>query len=149
MNCWCDWSEIKWKQMNWIISPIYHLVLPPHWWNWPSIFKVKAWKRLSPGMGEPMDVEQKGYESVSHDHDHDIAMGDHGGMDRCTGWWLVYIQTSGCRWHIQLTSWTIPVRICIYIFCIDVQILVGFMWMVQCAASCGWLQYRILGPDSI
>ena len=61
---WSDWHGTK---VIWIVTmsdPLYHLDLWPHPWHWPWIFKVKFWDSCVSGMGGPIDMEKKGYESI-------------------------------------------------------------------------------------
>ena len=51
-------------------------------WLWPlaqrmsdhEFFMVKSCKSFISGVGGPIDIEQKGWESVIHDRDHDLLV---------------------------------------------------------------------------
>ena len=53
------WNEMDLSQLD-VWPPLCDLEL----WPWPWIFKVKLWNSCIWGMGEQIDMEQKGYESV-------------------------------------------------------------------------------------
>ena len=66
-----DWCETK---KNQILGWLYGLALWPHPWPWPCSLKVKVWNSLiwGMGMGALIDMERKGCDSISHDHDCDL-----------------------------------------------------------------------------
>ena len=59
-----DWHETKGMWVNWMLYLHCDFQLWPHLWPWPWIFNVKFWNNCIPGMGEPIDMERKGYESI-------------------------------------------------------------------------------------
>ena len=59
-----DWHRAKGMWVNRMLDPHCDFELWPHPWPWPLIFKVKFWKSRNSGMGGPIDMEQKGYESI-------------------------------------------------------------------------------------
>ena len=59
-----DWHGTKGMWIDRMLDPHCDFELWPHPWPWPLIFKVKFWKLCISGMGEPIDMEQKGCEST-------------------------------------------------------------------------------------
>ena len=59
-----DWHGTKGIWVDRILDPHCDLELRPHPWPWPLIFKVKCWKSHNSGMGVPINMERKGYESI-------------------------------------------------------------------------------------
>ena len=59
-----DWHETKGMWVDRMLDPHCDFELWPHRWPWPLIFKVKFWKRHNSRMGWPIDMEQKGCESI-------------------------------------------------------------------------------------
>ena len=47
-----------------MLHPLCDFQSSPHPWPWPWIFKVKFWKCCISGRGCPIDIEQKGCESI-------------------------------------------------------------------------------------
>ena len=62
---------MKSKHIDWILDiKCNHCVWP--WPSpWPGIFKVKFWNSRIPGVGVPINIEQKG---VIHDHNRDLLV---------------------------------------------------------------------------
>ena len=58
-----DWHGMKGIWVNRMLDPHCDFKVWPHPWPWPLIFKVKFWKSRNSGMGCPIDMEWKGYES--------------------------------------------------------------------------------------
>ena len=65
------WCEMRANQVDTgpTVWPCTFTTLP-----WPGHFKVKVWNSLISGMGGLIDTEQKGYESIIHDHDRDLCI---------------------------------------------------------------------------
>ena len=59
-----NWHGIKGMWVDWMLDPCCDFQLWPHPWPWPLIFKVKFWNSCIPGMGGPINMEWKGYESI-------------------------------------------------------------------------------------
>ena len=59
-----DWHGTKGMWIDGMLHPLCDFQLSPHPWPWPWIFKVKFWKSHISGMGWPIDMELKGYESI-------------------------------------------------------------------------------------
>ena len=59
-----DWHETKGLWVDWMLDPCCDFQLWPQPWPWPWIFKVKFWNSCIPGIGGPIDMERKGYESI-------------------------------------------------------------------------------------
>ena len=57
-------NGIKEMWVDRILDPCCDFQFTPHPWPWPWIFKVKFWKCCISGMGEPIDMERKGCESI-------------------------------------------------------------------------------------
>ena len=97
MNGWCDWPEIKRRCISWMLGQLYghefwplphgnekgsnsvgywvgHMTLPFDPWLWSWIFKGKHWNNIILGMGGPIDMGQRGCESIIHDHDRDLLV---------------------------------------------------------------------------
>ena len=69
-----DLIDVKWKGSKLIgyWSDYIYMTLPfDHTLIWPGpwSFKVRVWNSLISGMGQPIDMEQKGCESSIRDHD--------------------------------------------------------------------------------
>ena len=56
--------------IGWILGHLCDLDL----WPWPWIIKGQIWYRCVSGMGGPIDMEQKAFESIIHDHDWDLCL---------------------------------------------------------------------------
>ena len=63
-NWMANWHGIKGMWVDRMLDPCCDFQLSPHLWPWPWIFKVKLWKCCISGMGGPIDMEQKGCESI-------------------------------------------------------------------------------------
>ena len=63
-NGMADWYGTKGMWVDRMLDPCCGFQNPPHPWPWPWIFKVKFWKCCISGMGWPIDMEQKGCESI-------------------------------------------------------------------------------------
>ena len=59
-----DWHGTKGMWVDRMLDPHCDFELWPHPWPWPLIFKVKFWKSHNSGMGCPIDMEQKGCDSI-------------------------------------------------------------------------------------
>ena len=59
-----DWHGTKGMRVDRMLDPHCDFELWPHPWPWPLIYKVKFWKSHNSGMGCPIDMEQKGCESI-------------------------------------------------------------------------------------
>ena len=59
-----DWHGTKGVWVDRMLHPLSDFQRSPHPWPWPWIFKVKFWKGCISGMGWPIDMESKGYESI-------------------------------------------------------------------------------------
>ena len=59
-----DWHGMKGMWVDRMLDPCCDFQLSPHSWPWPWIFKVKFWKSLILWMEWPIDMEQKGCESI-------------------------------------------------------------------------------------
>ena len=59
-----DWHGTKGMWVDRMLHPLYDFQQSPHPWPWPWIFKVKFWKSRNSGVGWPIDMEQKGCESI-------------------------------------------------------------------------------------
>ena len=71
MVIWLMWNEKKTNQLDTGLTVWSSgLALWPHPWPWPCSFKVKVWNSLiwGVGVGVLIDMEQKGCESIIHDH---------------------------------------------------------------------------------
>ena len=64
VNGMADWHGTKGMWINRVLHPLCVFQHSPHPWPWPWIFKVKFWKSRISGMGWPIDMERKGYESI-------------------------------------------------------------------------------------
>ena len=56
-------GEMK-RKYKWVLGQLFDLGLWPHPWPEPWIFKVKIWNRHISVMGEPTDMEWKGFVSI-------------------------------------------------------------------------------------
>ena len=63
-NGMADWHGIKGMWVDRMLDSCCDFQLSPHLWPWPWIFKVKLWKCYISGMGGPIDMEQRGCESI-------------------------------------------------------------------------------------
>ena len=63
-NVRADWHATKEMWIDKMLHPLCDFQLWPQSWPWPWIFKVKFWKSRISGMGWPIDMEWKGYESI-------------------------------------------------------------------------------------
>ena len=63
-NWMADWHGIKGMWVDKMLEPCCDFQCPPHPWPWPWIFKVIFWKCCISGMGGPIDMERKGFESI-------------------------------------------------------------------------------------
>ena len=63
-NGMADWDGTKGMGVDSMLDPHRDFELWPHPWPWPLIFKVKFWKSHNSGIGCPIDMEQKGCESI-------------------------------------------------------------------------------------
>ena len=63
-NWRADWHGTKGKWVDRMLDPHCDFELWSHPWVWPLIFKVKFWISHNSGMGCPIDIEQKGSESI-------------------------------------------------------------------------------------
>ena len=59
-----DWHGTKGMWVDRMLHPLCVFQLWPHPWPWPWTFKVKIWKCCISGMGWPIDMEQRGCESI-------------------------------------------------------------------------------------
>ena len=59
-----DWHGTKGMWVDRMLDPHCVFELWPHPWPWPLIFKVKSLKSRNSGMGGPINMERKGYESI-------------------------------------------------------------------------------------
>ena len=59
-----DWHGTKGMWVDRVLDPHCDFELWPHQWPWSLIFKVKFLKSHNSGMGCPIDMEQKGCESI-------------------------------------------------------------------------------------
>ena len=59
-----DWHGTKGIWVNWMLDLCCDFQLWLHPWPWPWIFSIKVWNSCIPGMGGPIDMEGKGYESM-------------------------------------------------------------------------------------
>ena len=58
------WHGIKGMWVDRMLNPCCDFQRSPHPWPWHWIFKVKFWKYCISWMVEPIDMEQKGCESI-------------------------------------------------------------------------------------
>ena len=65
-NGMADWHGIKGMWVDRMLDPCCDLQCPPHPWPWPWIFKVKFWKSRISGMGWPIDMGWKEWESIKY-----------------------------------------------------------------------------------
>ena len=63
-NARADLHGTKRMWVDRMLDPHCDFELCPHPWPWPLIFKVKFWKCCISRMGGPIDMEQKGCESI-------------------------------------------------------------------------------------
>ena len=59
-----DWHVTKEMWVDRILDSHCEFELWPHPWPWPWIFKLYFWNSCISGTGEPINMEQKGYESI-------------------------------------------------------------------------------------
>ena len=59
-----DWHIAKGMWVDRMLDPHCDFELWFHPWPWPLIFKVKILKSRNSGMGGPINMERKGYESI-------------------------------------------------------------------------------------
>ena len=59
-----DWHGTKRMWFDRMLDPHCDFELWPHPWPWPLIFKVKFWKSHNSRIGCPIDMEQRGCESL-------------------------------------------------------------------------------------
>ena len=60
-----DWHGTKGMWIDrMLLHPLCDFQCSPHPWPWPCIFKIKFWKCHISGMGWPIDMELKGWESM-------------------------------------------------------------------------------------
>ena len=60
-----DWHGTKGMWVDRMLHSLCDFQLWPQPWPWPWVSKVKFWKSRIPGMGWPIDMEQKGCESIA------------------------------------------------------------------------------------
>ena len=61
-DAWLTWNERDGSRLN--VGPMSWLSTLTSPMTWPWIFKVKFWNSCIPGIGGPIDMEWKGYESI-------------------------------------------------------------------------------------
>ena len=61
-----DWHGTKGMWVDGMLHPLCDFQRSPHPWPWPWIFKVKFWKSHISGMGWPIDMELKEFESIEY-----------------------------------------------------------------------------------
>ena len=59
-----NWHGMRRMWVDTMLDPHCDFQCPPHPWPSPLIFKVKLWKSRNSRMGCPIDMEQKGCESI-------------------------------------------------------------------------------------
>ena len=59
-----NWHGTRRMWVDTMLDPHCDFQCPPHPWPSPLIFKVKLWKSRNSRMGCPIDMEQKGCESI-------------------------------------------------------------------------------------
>ena len=59
-----DWHGTKGMWVDWMLDPWCTFQLWSQPWHWPCILDVKFWNNWIPGMGGPIEMERKGYESI-------------------------------------------------------------------------------------
>ena len=64
-----DGCKTKRKHIDWLLSQQFNIDLGPHACRWPGILKVNFWNNSISGMVGPTEIEQRGRESVIHDHE--------------------------------------------------------------------------------
>ena len=84
MNGRADSHGMKGMWVDRMLHPLCYFQCSLHQWPWPWIFKVKSWKCCISGMGGPIAMERKEWESIgcythfvtfNFDFNHDLYLG--------------------------------------------------------------------------
>ena len=112
-----NWHGTKGMWVDRMLHPCCDFQHSPHPWPWPWIFKVKFWKCCFSGMAGPIDMEQKGCESIgcnthfvtfNFDLNHDFDLGFSSKVkfwkSRISGMgWRIDMEWKGCE---SIECWT-------------------------------------------
>ena len=109
-NGMADWHGITRMWVDRMLDPCCDFHRSPHPWPWPWIFKVKFLKSYILWMGWPIDMEQKGCESIKCSTRHDVPFNVHLFHDLDLGFsrsnfekvvsgmgWLIHMEQKWCE----------------------------------------------------
>ena len=95
------WNLSKGMWIDWMLDPRCDFQLWPHLWPWPWNFNFKFWNSCIPGMGGPLEMEQKGYESIRcYTYFMTLTLDFQGQTSE-----ILYLRNGKANWHRTKAVW--------------------------------------------
>ena len=98
------WHGTKGMWVDWILDPCCDFQLWPHPWPSPWIIDDRYWNSCIPGMGGPIDMERKGYESIRC-YTYFVTLSYDLELFKVIFWKMLYLRNGRADWYGMKGMW--------------------------------------------